>query len=96
MALRVPVVDVPIDGCLDLHAFQPGEIGSLIPDYIAECRRCGLREVRIVHGKGRGDLRRGVEAVLARTPGIAAWRTAHADEGSRGATVVTLALDDGR
>ncbi|HET9061949.1 MAG TPA: 4-alpha-glucanotransferase, partial [Candidatus Binatia bacterium] len=96
MDARVSVVDVPIDGCLDLHAFRASEIGSLIPDYIAECRRRGLREVRIVHGKGRGDLRRGVEAVLTRTPGIAAWRTAHADEGSWGATIVTLALDDGR
>lgn len=96
MDASVSAIDVPIDGCLDLHAFQPSEIGSLIPDYLAECRSRGLREVRIVHGKGRGDLRRGVEAVLRRTPGIAAWRPAHADEGSWGATLVTLALDDGR
>lgn len=96
MDASVAVIDVPIDGCLDLHAFRPSEIGSLIPDYLAECRRRGLREVRIVHGKGRGDLRRGVEAVLTRTPGVIAWRTAHADEGSWGATIVTLAIDDGR
>jgi len=83
-------LELPIDGCLDLHTFPPSEIGRLIPDYLAECRKRGLREVRIVHGKGRGNLRRGVEAVLARTPGIAGWRTAHADEGSWGAILVTL------
>ena len=87
-------VEVPIDGCLDLHTFRPSEIGTLIPDYLDECRKRGLREVRIVHGKGHGDLRRGVEAVLARTPGVAEWRTAHADEGAWGATIVTLACDD--
>jgi len=87
-------LDLPIDGCLDLHMFRPSEIGSLIPDYLAECRKRGLREVRIVHGKGRGHLRRGVEAVLARTPGIAGWRAAHVDEGSWGAILVTLESDE--
>lgn len=83
-------IDVPIDGCLDLHTFRPNEIGTLIPDYLDECRKRGIREVRIVHGKGRGDLRRGVEAVLSRVDGIAGWRSAHADEGAWGATIVTL------
>lgn len=87
-------VALPIDGCLDLHTFRPSEIGSLIPDYLAECRKRGIREVRIVHGKGHGDLRRGVEAVLARTPGVVEWRTGHADEGAWGATIVTLATGD--
>lgn len=87
-------VAIPIDGCLDLHAFRPSEIGSLIPEYLTECRKRGLREVRIVHGKGQGDLRRGVEAVLARTPGVASWRSGHADEGTWGATIVTLTHDD--
>jgi 4-alpha-glucanotransferase len=87
-------VSVPIDGCLDLHTFRPRDIGTLIPDYLAECRRLGIHEVRIVHGKGRGDLRRGVEAVLARTPGIVEWRTGHADEGAWGTTIVTLASSD--
>jgi 4-alpha-glucanotransferase len=90
----VSPVEVPIDGCLDLHTFRPREIGTLIPDYLTECRKRGLREVRIVHGKGRGELRRGVEAVLARTPGVARWRSGYAEEGAWGATIVTLADDD--
>jgi 4-alpha-glucanotransferase len=94
MDASVSGVEVPIDGCLDLHTFRPSDIGTLIPDYLTECRKRGIRQVRIVHGKGRGDLRRGVEAVLARAPGVAAWRAAHGDEGAWGATVVTLSLDD--
>lgn len=94
MDAGVSTLDLPIDGCLDLHMFRPNEIGSLIPDYLAECRKRGLREVRIVHGKGRGHLRRGVEAVLARTPGIAGWRPAHAEEGAWGAILVTLSPDE--
>ncbi len=29
----------PIDGTLDLHQFQPGEVGDLVPEYLAECRK---------------------------------------------------------
>jgi len=94
VALPDDAIELPIDGCLDLHTFQPGDIGHLVPDFILECRRRGFREIRIVHGKGRGDLRRGVEAVLARTPGVTGWRTAHGNEGAWGATIVAIAPDE--
>lgn len=81
---------LPIDGCLDLHTFRPSEIAPLLADYLQECRRSGLLEVRVVHGKGRGALRRGVEALLPRIEGVASWRSGRADEGGWGATLVTL------
>lgn len=84
------VVELPIDGCLDLHTFQPRDLGSLLPDYLHECRERGILEVRIVHGKGRGELRRGVESLLGRIPGVAEWRSAHTHEGGWGATIVRL------
>ena len=87
---QVPTVEVPIDGTLDLHTFDPRDIGDLIPTYLAECRSRGILDVRIVHGKGRGSLRRGVEAVLARLPEVASFCTAGSDAGSWGATLVTL------
>ena len=50
-------VPLPITGELDLHTFLPEDLGELIPAYLAECVALGLRDVRIVHGKGTGTLR---------------------------------------
>jgi DNA-nicking Smr family endonuclease len=84
-------VEVPIDGVLDLHTFSPGEVGDLVPEYLRACRERGILEVRIIHGKGTGALRRRVEAVLERTPEAVSWRLAMQDRGNWGATVVRLA-----
>ncbi len=81
---------LPIDGVLDLHAFRPSEVGDLLDDWIGECARAGLRDLRVVHGKGTGALRRRVEAVLARHPRVASFRAAGEDAGGWGATLVTL------
>jgi len=83
-------VELPVDGTLDLHAFRPSDVPSLLPEWIAACRARGLREVRIVHGKGTGALRRTVEALLARDPGVVAFRTADETAGGWGATLATL------
>jgi DNA-nicking Smr family endonuclease len=61
-------IQLPIDGVLDLHTFQPREIKDLVPDYLAECRSRGILRVRIIHGKGIGNLRRTVHAILSRHP----------------------------
>ncbi len=82
-------VPLPLDGTLDLHTFAPSEIGSLVPEWLEASRAAGLRELRIVHGKGTGALRRSVEALLARHPLVASFRTAGEDAGGWGATVVT-------
>ncbi|MBM3279073.1 MAG: Smr/MutS family protein [Candidatus Handelsmanbacteria bacterium] len=84
------LVELPIDGELDLHAFRPGEIGGLIPDYLEACRQRGILRVRIVHGKGSGALRQGVHAILTRLPQVESFRTGDAGEGGWGATVVFL------
>lgn len=84
-------VELPIDGVLDLHTFQPGEISSLIPDYIEECRQRNILAIRIIHGKGTGTLRRTVHAVLDRSPVVRGYRLAPEDGGGWGATLVTLA-----
>jgi len=84
-----PVV-LSLDGTLDLHAFAPSEVGSLLPEWLEASRAAGLRELRVVHGKGTGALRRSVEALLARHPLVASFRTAGEDGGGWGATLVTL------
>jgi len=84
-------VEHPISDELDLHTFRPNEIGSLIPEYLRECRMRGLLTVRIVHGKGTGTLREGVHRLLDRLPEVLGYRPGDETSGSWGATRVTLA-----
>lgn len=83
-------VPLPITGELDLHTFRPQDLGELIPAYLAACHARGLREVRIVHGKGTGTLRTTVHALLRRSPLVASLRSGDEHTGSWGATLVTL------
>lgn len=83
-------VEIPYDGVLDLHTFQPREVRDLVQDYLDACRERGIIQVRIVHGKGTGTLRRTVHAVLARLPEVASFSLATDDAGGWGATTVTL------
>jgi DNA-nicking Smr family endonuclease len=83
-------LELPIDGLLDLHTFQPREVKDLLPDYIAACREKGILQIRVVHGKGTGALRRTVHSILGRLPEVASFRLAGEDAGSWGATLVDL------
>lgn len=83
-------LDLPIDGVLDLHTFNPKDLGDLVPAYLAECRTRGILEVRVIHGKGIGNVRRSVEAILARLPEVISFQEASALYGGRGATIVNL------
>jgi dsDNA-specific endonuclease/ATPase MutS2 len=83
-------IELPIDGVLDLHTFHPRDVKELVPDYLAECRERGILEVRIIHGKGTGALRRTVHAVLSRLPEVASFGLAMETAGGWGATIVTL------
>lgn len=89
-------VRIPITGELDLHTFRPEDVSSLLEAYFAEAGRLGLREVRVIHGKGTGTLRAGVLAWLRRSPRVAGWRTGDAGSGGWGATLVTLRTDNSR
>jgi len=83
-------IRLPIDGVLDLHHFNPREVGELVPAYLAECRNAGIFEVRIIHGKGTGNLRRSVHAILSRLDSVVSFRLAGEEEGGWGATLVEL------
>ena len=92
---RSGAVEIPIEGTLDLHTFRPGEVRDLVVDYLRQCRDRGILEVRIVHGKGTGALRRTVHAVLERAPEVSSFRLAEDHAGGWGATIVTL-IERGR
>jgi DNA-nicking Smr family endonuclease len=83
-------VELPIDGILDLHTFLPSEVKELLPDYINACREKGIFQVRVIHGKGRGTLRKTVYSILSRLPEVASFRLAVEDAGGWGATIVFL------
>lgn len=80
----------PINGELDLHAFRPAEIAELLDAYVDACLERGIRDLRIVHGKGIGTLRRTVEAWLRKDPRVATFSPGGASSGSWGATLVRL------
>ena len=83
------VVEYPIDGSLDLHMFAPKDVPSVVEEYLAECIERDILEVKIVHGKGKGVLRRTVHALLEKHPMVQDFKL---DTGtsSWGATLVRL------
>jgi dsDNA-specific endonuclease/ATPase MutS2 len=84
-----PII-LEIDGVLDLHAFSPKDLGTLIPGYLGECLAKNITEVKIIHGKGKGNIRRSVHALLDRDPRVTAYSLGNMFSGSWGATIVTL------
>jgi len=86
-------IPLPIDGVLDLHTFRPREVKDLVPDYLAACRERGIRQVRIIHGKGTGALRASIGRFLRDHPRVAGARLGNWNEGNTGVTVVELRLD---
>lgn len=80
---------VPINGILDLHTFRPDELGSLIPEFIDACREEEIYQLRIIHGKGTGNLRRSVHTLLDHNNHVKSYQLA-GDRSSWGATLVEL------
>jgi DNA-nicking Smr family endonuclease len=61
-------IEIPIESELDLHAFAPADVLSVVSEYLEAAEARGLREVRLVHGRGRGIQRAAVQAALERHP----------------------------
>jgi DNA-nicking Smr family endonuclease len=83
-------IQLPIDGVLDLHTFKPREVKELVLDYLAECQERGILQVRIIHGKGIGNLRRTVHSILSKHPDVVSFTLDHPQFGGWGATIVQL------
>jgi DNA-nicking Smr family endonuclease len=83
-------VRIPVTGELDLHAFAPKEIPSVVEEYVRVCAERGVRHLRLAHGRGRGVQRAVVRRVLARRPEVVSFSDAPAGAGGWGATVVEL------
>jgi len=79
-------VQVPIEDEIDLHAFRPDEIRDVVREYLGEARARGFREVRLIHGRGRGVQRASIQSMLAQIDFVESFY----DASSLGATVVIL------
>lgn len=86
----VEAAALPLHGELDLHPFKPKDVAPLVREYIEACRTAGTLRLRLVHGKGIGNLRRTVHALLDKHDGIRSYRLGGHGEGSWGATIVEL------
>ena len=80
--------EVPIESVLDLHTFLPGEIRSVVEEYVEAAYAAGLREVRLIHGRGKGVQRGIVQQALERHPRVVEFWDA--PESHLGATVARL------
>lgn len=84
-------VEVPVEASLDLHSFAPRDIPSVVAEYLAVAHAAGLREVRLIHGRGKGVQRARVHALVVASPLVTRAYEAPPDRGGWGATVVELA-----
>jgi DNA-nicking Smr family endonuclease len=81
-------VRIPIEQSLDLHAFPPRDVLSVVEAYLEAAHAASFRQVRLVHGRGIGVQRAAVQRLLAGHPLVR--RYWDAPESSLGATVVEL------
>jgi len=86
------LVEYPINGTLDLHTFNPRDVKDVVLEYIAVCREKGINQIRIIHGKGTGTLRRIVHSILQKHPAVERYWQEEGSGGSWGATIVLIKL----
>jgi len=91
---RTPRRPGGLDDALDLHGFPPGEIPAAVRAYLEAAIDEGLREVRLIHGKGRGVQRQRVQSLLAEHPDVESYFDAPPQRGSWGATIARLRRRD--
>ena len=83
-------VFVPITDTIDLHPFKPGEIRDVALSYLEEAYRLGLRQVRLIHGRGIGAQRENIRRLLGSLDWVESFHDADGSGGGWGATVVLL------
>jgi dsDNA-specific endonuclease/ATPase MutS2 len=84
------IQEIPIEDTIDLHPFQPRDVRDVVEEYVYQAVRKGLREVRIIHGRGIGVQREIVRSVLEKHPAVESY----SDMPDRGSTLATLRARD--
>ena len=83
-------VQLPINGVLDLHTVQPREVKDVLLAYLEVCQEKGILEIRVIHGKGIGNLQRTVHAILKKHPDVISFVQASELYGGSGATMIKI------
>ena len=89
MADDDPVL-VPITDVFDLHSFQPREVRDVVTEYLVEARSRGYRQVRLIHGRGKGVQRASIQSLLREIDYVEDFHDADGSGGGWGATIVLL------
>jgi len=77
-----------ITDTLDLHAFAPRDVKSVVETYLTEARNKNFKIVRIIHGKGIGVQRETVRKVLGETDFVKSFKNAPEFSSGWGATII--------
>lgn len=83
-------VELPIEDHIDLHPFAPRDIPEVVTAYLEAAFEEGHREVRLIHGRGKGVQKERVRQVVAASALVEHFEEAPADRGGWGATLVWL------
>jgi DNA-nicking Smr family endonuclease len=81
-------VSIPIEDHIDLHAFAPRDVRSVVEEYLHAAREAGFTEVRLIHGRGKGVQRADIQRRLRGHPDVEHFWDA--PESHLGATVCRL------
>ncbi|HXG57594.1 MAG TPA: Smr/MutS family protein [Thermoanaerobaculia bacterium] len=90
MGMHDEPVEIPISDTLDLHSFRPKEIRDVVLDYLEAARERGFRQVRLIHGRGKGVQRASIRSMLRRIDFVEDFHDADPSGGGWGSTVVLL------
>ncbi|MFC1554560.1 Smr/MutS family protein [candidate division KSB1 bacterium] len=82
---RLPITDV-----LDLHTFHPSETKDVTNEYLKECKKVGIMQVRIIHGKGKSVQKHIIHKLLKEHPLVKSYHDADPLSGGWGSTTVIL------
>ncbi|MDQ5851009.1 MAG: Smr/MutS family protein, partial [Chloroflexota bacterium] len=88
VAVPPPAQDVSMQ--LDLRGMRAHEVPELLDRYINDAYLANLSDVRIIHGKGTGTLRKIVRDALSAHPLVTSLAAGVDGEGGEGVTTAKL------
>lgn len=89
--IKVNVEEKPIISSeIDLRGLRVEEARESVDRFIDESVLCGMKEIRIIHGKGTGALRKDLNEFLKSHHQVSQFRLGYWNEGNTGVTVVEL------
>ena len=81
----------PVSREIDIRGMNNEEASYVLEKYLDDAVLAGLDSVSIIHGKGTGALRKGVQTFLAAHPRVKGISIAEVNQGGTGVSVVKLA-----